>query len=95
MPTITLGNIVRVHPDVVWREIDGEIVLLNVVTGLYYGLDEAGAAIWRLVVQAPTTLQAVYDGLLGQFDGDPAAIERDVVQLAGQLADAQLLLRSA
>ncbi len=95
MPAITLGEIVRVHPDVVWREIDGEIVLLNVVTGLYYGLDEAGAAIWRLVVQAPTTLQAVHDGLLAQYEGDPATIERDVVQLAGTLTDAQLLLLSA
>jgi hypothetical protein len=95
MPSLTLGEIVRVNPDVVWREIDGEIVLLNVVTGLYYGLDEAGAAIWRQVVEAPTTLQAVCEGLFSQFDGDPATIEQDVVALAGKLSDAQLLLLSA
>ena len=95
MPALTLGEIVRVNPDVVWREIDGEIVLLNVVTGLYYGLDEPGAAIWRQVVEAPTTLKAVCESLSPHFDGDQATIERDVVELAGKLTDAQLLLLSA
>lgn len=95
MPVIKLADVVRVNPDVVWREIDGEIVLLNVVTGLYYGLDDAGASIWRIVATAPATLQRVRDGLVGEYEGEPDVIERDLLQLAGKLADAQLLLLSA
>jgi hypothetical protein len=91
MAVITLGDVLRVHPDVVWRELDGEIVLLNVVTGLYYGLDAAGAPVWRLLANAPTSVQSMRDVLVAQYDGDPAIIERDLLQLAGKLADAQLL----
>jgi hypothetical protein len=95
MAAITLTDVLRVHPDVVWRELDGEVVLLNVVTGLYYGLDDVGAAVWRHLADAPATVQTVRDALVDQFDGDPAIIERDLLHLAGKLADSQLLVLSA
>ncbi|MCG3267384.1 PqqD family peptide modification chaperone [Yoonia sp. I 8.24] len=38
-----------VGPDVVHEEFDGEIVVLNLQTGQYFGLNEAGAALWMAV----------------------------------------------
>ena len=91
MPAPSLRDSVDVHPDVVWREIEGEIVLLHLTTGLYYGLDEIGAAIWRHLMEAGMSLETVRDRLIAEFEGDPAAIERDLLELVARLSDARLL----
>src|SRR5438045_2839748 len=70
MPPANIRDKFEIHPDVVWREIDGEVVLLNVVTGLYYGLDEVGSSVWRLLAGKPATLDVVRDGLLTEFETD-------------------------
>ena len=94
MPDPTLQATVHVHPDVVWRELDGEIVLLNVVTGLYYGLDDVGASVWRLLGSTPVALETIRDRLVAEYDGDAATIERDLRQLVARLAHTQLLVVS-
>jgi hypothetical protein len=38
-----------VGPDVVHEEFDGEIVVLNLQTGQYFGLNEAGATLWMAI----------------------------------------------
>lgn len=48
-------------------DVADEIVLLSVEDGQYYGLNPVGASIWRLI-QSPTTLDDVRDGLLAEYD---------------------------
>ena len=36
-------------PDVVHEEFDGEIVVLNLQSGQYFGLNEPGAALWMAI----------------------------------------------
>src|SRR5262249_1448164 len=43
----TLASVVTIDPDVTFRELGGEIVILNLETGVYFGLDQWGARIWR------------------------------------------------
>ena len=51
-PDMSLADDVRIRiPDgVVFREVKGEAVLLELETGRYYGLDEVGTRIWQLLV---------------------------------------------
>ena len=42
---IGMNNFVRTCQDVVFREIDGEGVLLNLKTGIYFGLNATGTRI--------------------------------------------------
>ncbi len=37
-------------PDVVGEEFDGEVVVLNLRTGQYFGLNESGAALWGAIL---------------------------------------------
>ena len=39
---MTLDSIVRVNDDVLFKDLDGEGVLINLKTGVYLGLDLAG-----------------------------------------------------
>ena len=38
-----------VHPSVICRELSGETVLLNLESGVYYGLDAVGTRVWQLM----------------------------------------------
>lgn len=37
-------------PDVIDEEFDGEVVVLNMQTGQYFGLNESGAALWSAIL---------------------------------------------
>ena len=41
-------------PDVVFRDLDGEAVILDLVSGTYFGLNEVGTRVWRLVDEGAT-----------------------------------------
>ena len=85
---------IRVHPDVVWRDVDGEIVLLNVVTGQYFGLDEVGSRVWALLQQdgdSGASLEALRDRVVAEFDVDPGVAVADLAALMQQLLDQQLI----
>ena len=83
---LTLDSTVAVSDDAVFRELDGESVVLNLETGMYYGLDEVGTRAWR-AVEPKGTLRQALDGILTSFDAEPGEAERDLLELASGLID--------
>lgn len=81
---IPLDSTVAPSDDAVFREMDGESVLLNLETGMYFGLDEVGTRVWRLAADNGS-LRAVRERLVEEYDADPATIERDLLALAEAL----------
>jgi len=79
-----LDSTVSPSDGTVFRELDGESVLLNLETGMYYGLDVVGTRAWQLAAQAGC-LRAVRDALADEYDAEPAVIERDLLALAEAL----------
>jgi PqqD family protein of HPr-rel-A system len=67
----------RIQDDVLFRPVDGDIVLLHLGSGRYHGLEEVGARIWNLLADRPTTAQIVAR-LADEYDVDPAVLDRDV-----------------
>src|SRR5437899_942087 len=47
MSRLTLSSVITINPDVTFRELDGEIVILNLETGIYFGLDAVVRGAWR------------------------------------------------
>ena len=71
--------------DIVWRELDGEIVILNLATGYYYGLEGAGNDMWRLLVEHGST-ERVVEVLTGEYEIAPERLEADLQSLVRDLA---------
>jgi hypothetical protein len=90
MADVSLTNIVRISDDVVFRELDGEAVLLNLETGTYFGLDEVGSRIWQFIEQYGS-LSTVLDEIVREFDVDRPVAERDLIDLVGQLVSRGLV----
>jgi hypothetical protein len=94
----SLTGQIRVHPDVVWRDVDGEIVLLNVVTGQYFGLDEVGSRVWMLLEQdgeAGTSLATLQGRVVAEFDVAESTALADLTSLMQQLLEQQLVIAGA
>ncbi len=71
--------------DIVWRELDGDIVLLNLATGYYYGFEGAGNDMWRLLVEHGST-EAVVKALAGVYDDvEPKRLDADLHALIKDL----------
>lgn len=82
--TITLNSKINKAPDLLAAEMDGEIVLLNVEQGSYYGLDAVGSDIWQRL-EAPIVISDLASQLARDYDGDVETIESDLLALAAEL----------
>jgi hypothetical protein len=82
---MTLGSIVHASPDQVSCDLQGEAAILNLRTGIYYGLDAVGAAIWKLIEQ-PRTVASIREAVVAEFDVQPETAERDLFDLLGGLS---------
>ena len=52
-----LSDKFAVSDEVVAREVGGEMVLLDLASGQYFGLDTVGGRIWELLSERPRTLK--------------------------------------
>jgi coenzyme PQQ synthesis protein D (PqqD) len=80
----TLNSAVSINPDVTFRELDGEIVILNLETGIYFGLDTVGARTWRLI-EDHGSLGVVFEALRAEYDAVPSVLERDLLEFVDRL----------
>jgi hypothetical protein len=85
-----LDAIVRAAPNQVSCDLSGESIILDLDSGIYYGLNEVGARVWALV-QEPVALRAVLEALLEEYDVDPGRCAADLLNLARELAERGLL----
>jgi len=87
---ITPTSRVRINDDVVFRDLQGEIVLLNLKTGVYFGLDPMGTRIWHLI-REKQSLQEVLDALLEEYEVTEAQCSQDLFYLVARMAEKELV----
>jgi hypothetical protein len=76
-----------VVPDtVLFRELEGRGVFLNLRTELYLSLDDVGTRMWTLLTAEPS-IEAAYGKLLAEYDIGPDVLRRDVEILLGQMLE--------
>lgn len=85
MTSSVLDQRVVIPPTVMFRELDGESVLLNLDSERYFGLDAVGTRIWVTLAEAGG-VRAGYARLLDEFEVEPAQLERDLEALLADLA---------
>ena len=82
---ITRDSVIVRSGDVVHTEMhDGEILMMSVENGEYYGLDEIGSEIWRML-EEPLLVTQICEELIVSFDVGPEECERDVIGLLQEM----------
>jgi Coenzyme PQQ synthesis protein D (PqqD) len=71
-------------------DLAGEAAIIDFKSESYYGLDEVGATIWKLIAE-PRTVGEICDAVVAEYEVDPEVCERDVLALLGKLAASGLI----
>jgi hypothetical protein len=87
---LTLTQTIAVKKDILVQEMGGELVLLNLETEEYFGLDDIGNAMWSYLKESGS-LQAAYDLLLTQYDVDPQELKQDFLTLVARFVEHDLV----
>ena len=87
---LPLSAIVVVADDVLSSELGSEHVLLNLRDGIYYGLEDVGGDIWKLL-QNPISVAEICGAIAETRDVDPERCRQDVVTLLGELVERHLV----
>jgi len=80
-----------VHPSVVFRELDGETVLLNLDSGVYFGLDAVGTRVWALLLEHGAA-EPVCEQMEREYDVTREQLEHDVQRLMTELQQKGLIV---
>ncbi len=80
------ATIISRSPSVLTAEVDGEIVMMSIERGRYFGLDDIGSDIWKRL-DPPCSFGELIDRLAIDYDADRATIAADVRALLGRMAE--------
>ena len=86
---IDFSHRVTVPTTVLIRELDGEAVILNLDTGIYFGLDDTGTRMWG-VLSSSESIQEAFDQLLEEYEVEPEILTSELNRFLKELLDNQL-----
>jgi hypothetical protein len=73
-----------------WRELDDQIVVLDLETSVYLNVTGSGAVVWLLLADG-ATLEAMVDAVVEAYDIDPETARTDLVAFLDDLRQRGLL----
>jgi len=84
----------KISPEVSWREVEDEIVVLHLKSGSYYSLNEAGKYIWKQCSGNKSLLQ-IERSVAKKYDLSSEKARVDVDKLFSHLLKENLITVSA
>jgi Coenzyme PQQ synthesis protein D (PqqD) len=84
------NSIIVAAKEQISSDLGGETVILDLKSGMYYGLNQVGASIWNMV-QAPKTVKEIRDRLLAEYNVDEQQCDRDLFKILEDLAAKRLI----
>ncbi|MCI5078376.1 PqqD family protein [Oricola sp.] len=79
------------EPAVIADDIDGEIVIMNLERGSYYGLDAVGADVWRMMMSGDNGAQ-IADRIVAHFGADADHVRADIATLIAKTLEHGLVV---
>ena len=95
--TFPLDMICAPSEDVVAREIEGELIIVPLASGIgdmedeLYTLNDTGKAIWGKL-DGTRSLSQIASELAAEYSAHAADLERDVIGLAGELVRRKMVI---
>ena len=88
---LAFSSRVRVPSNVMFRELEGESVILDLDSESYFGLDEVGTRMW-LVLTESSSIEAAHEALLDEFEVEAERLRGDLSELVDRLVDRGLFM---
>ena len=87
---LSLAAIVSASPNQVHARVGDDLVILELDSSMYYSLDPVGARVFELV-QEPTSVAAIVDTIVAEFEVDAPTARTDVLALMDTLIAQKLV----
>ena len=90
----TLSSSTRLSPnaaEVAAKIMDGEAILINLSDGMYYSMDLAGGLVWQMI-ETHASVSEIVQSVSAHYTVEPDQAAADILQLAGELLAARLVL---
>ena len=81
----------RISDAAVVRDLDGESVILNIESGIYFGLDRIGTRVWQLI-EEHGDLDAIVRVMEHEYDAVPQTLRADAEALVAALIEKRLII---
>jgi hypothetical protein len=85
MISLSADTIVAAASDQVSCAVGNESVILGIKNSVYYGLNEVGASVWKLLLEKQMTVAELRDALVEEYEVEKELCERDLVGLLGKM----------
>jgi len=89
MPRMPTAQI-RPNPDVAWRRVEDEVVLVNLKTNRIYNLNRTASRFWELLNEG-LQRETLERKMLEEFDVDESHLRREIDALIGELSSEGLV----
>jgi hypothetical protein len=77
--------------DLLFNQIDGEVVMLSIENSEYYGMDRVGSRIWELLEQ-PVQFSKLIATLLEEYEVTEEKCREDTLAFLGRLAEKNIIV---
>ncbi len=84
------SSIISTASSQISSELAEEAVILNLDSGIYYGLNEVGARVWELI-QQPRSFGELHETLLAEYDVSAEVCKQDLTRIITDLESARLV----
>jgi hypothetical protein len=71
------STVVARDPDILFEDVGGELVMLSIRSGKYFGLDPVGTEVWRVLAE-PRSIEDLCAALTEIYDVDGETCFREV-----------------
>jgi Coenzyme PQQ synthesis protein D (PqqD) len=88
--TYTDLSIVKRAVDQVSCDMAGEAIVLNMKSGVYFGMEQVASLIWNLV-EKPRSVGEIRDAIMKEYDVDSNTCEKDLKSFLDHLQAAGLI----
>jgi len=82
------------NKEIVQSKIGEEVVMLDMESGFYFGLNSVASVIWGLLAEG-ICFDKLIDQLMAQFDVERALCEADTLELLDQMLEKNIIRKVA
>jgi hypothetical protein len=87
-----LNTILKRGEEYLYNDVDNEIVMMNINTGLYVTLNDTGRSIWNSLDE-PKSIDAIVNELAAAYEVSKAQCETDILDFIQLLLDRKMLVK--
>lgn len=77
--------------EVTAQVLDGEAIIINLSTGVYYSLDKVGSVLWAMIVEGHNP-QEIVAAIIARYQASPEQVQADVAQVVEELIRENLIV---